>query len=48
MSSPGDPAWIAQSIGSYYHLVDRIIVSYDRSGRSWAGHPFSVRSHWID
>lgn len=38
----GDPAWIAESIGSYYHLVDRIIVSYDRSGRSWAGHPLSV------
>ena len=27
----------------YYHLVDRIVVSYDRSGRSWAGHPLSVR-----
>jgi len=38
----GDPAWIPQSIGSYYHLVDRIIVSYDRSGRSWAGHPLSI------
>ncbi len=39
----GDPAWIAQSIGSYYHLVDRIVVSHDRSGRSWAGHPLSVQ-----
>jgi hypothetical protein len=39
----GDPAWIAQSIGSYYHLVDRIVVSYDRSGRSWAGHKLSVQ-----
>lgn len=38
----GDPAWIAQSIGSYYDLVDRIIVSYDRSFRSWGGHPLSV------
>jgi hypothetical protein len=38
----GDPAWIPQSIGSYYGLVDRIIVSYDRQGRSWSGAPLSV------
>lgn len=38
----GDPAWIAQSIGSYYDHVDRIVVSYDRSGRSWTGAPLSV------
>jgi GT2 family glycosyltransferase len=38
----GDPAWIVESIGSYYDLVDRIVVSYDRSFRSWGGHPLSV------
>ncbi|MGR0318707.1 hypothetical protein [Agromyces sp. ZXT2-3] len=39
----GDPAWIGQSLGSYYDLVDRIVVSYDRSHRSWSGHPLSVQ-----
>ncbi len=38
----GDPAWIASSIGSYYDMVDRIVVSFDRSGRSWTGAPLSV------
>lgn len=38
----GDPAWIPQSIGSYYGLVERIFVSYDRHGRSWSGAPLSV------
>lgn len=38
----GDPAWIPQSVGSYYDLVDRIFVSYDRRGRSWSGAPLSV------
>jgi hypothetical protein len=38
----GDPAWVGRSLRSYYGLVDRIVVSYDRSGRSWAGHPMSV------
>ncbi len=38
----GDPAWIAQSIRSYYGIVDRIVVSYDRSGLSWSGAPLSV------
>ncbi|WP_396655855.1 hypothetical protein [Microbacterium sp.] len=38
----GDPAWAAQSIHSYYHLVNEIVVSFDRSRRSWAGHPLSV------
>ena len=38
----GDPAWIPESIGSYYGLVDRIVVSYDRAGRSWSGAPLSV------
>ncbi|GLI27362.1 hypothetical protein ARHIZOSPH14_16040 [Agromyces rhizosphaerae] len=38
----GDPAWIAQSIGSYYGIVDRIVVSYDAGGGSWGGAPLSV------
>lgn len=38
----GDPAWIPQSVGSYYDHVDRIIVSYDRSHRSWTGDELSV------
>lgn len=32
-----DPAWIEESISSYYDLVDTIVVSYDADGRSWAG-----------
>lgn len=38
----GDPAWIPQSIGSFYRLVDRIVVSYDEQGLSWSGHPLST------
>ncbi len=38
----GDPAWAGESIASYYGMVDRIVVSFDRHHRSWAGHPLSV------
>jgi hypothetical protein len=38
----GDPAWVPESLGSYYGLVDSIVVSYDRSGRSWSGAPLSI------
>jgi hypothetical protein len=38
----GDPAWSAQSIASYYDIVDRIVVSYDIDGVSWTGHPIEV------
>lgn len=38
----GDPAWVEQSIASYYDMVDRIVVSYDRDARSWSGAPLSV------
>lgn len=38
----GDPAWVQQSIASYYDLVDRIIVSYDQDARSWSGAQLSV------
>ncbi|RPF26393.1 hypothetical protein [Georgenia muralis] len=49
----GDPAWLGHSVGSYYPFVDRIIVSYDRRGLSWSGHPMSVsqaleRVRWLD
>ncbi len=38
----GDPAWVEQSIASYYRLVDRIIVAFDSDGRSWSGLPMAV------
>ena len=38
----GDPAWATQSLRSYYDLVDLVVVSFDRSHRSWAGHPLEV------
>jgi hypothetical protein len=34
-----DPAWLQESIQSYYDLAARIVVSYDKSGRSWTGKP---------
>ncbi|MDF8266500.1 hypothetical protein [Luteipulveratus flavus] len=37
-----DPAWVEESIGSYYDLVDRIVVSYDGNGVSWTGAPIRV------
>jgi hypothetical protein len=37
-----DPAWVEKSIQSYYGLVQRIVVSYDKSGRSWTGKPLPV------
>ena len=38
----GDPAWARESVSSYYHLVSRLVVSFDAEGRSWAGHPLRV------
>lgn len=38
----GDPAWARESLRSYYHLVDSVIVAFDRGHRSWAGHPLQV------
>lgn len=38
----GDPAWATESLRSYYHLIDRVVVSFDRNHRSWAGHPLDV------
>ena len=37
-----DPAWLAESVRSYYELAHRIVVSYDGSGRSWTGKPLPV------
>ena len=34
-----DPAFIEESVRSYYPLVRRIVASYDRSHLSWSGHP---------
>jgi len=37
-----DPAWIEQSVRSYYDVVDEIIVSYDRNRLGWTGTPVPV------
>lgn len=37
-----DPAWVEESIASYYDLVETIVVSYDRNGISWSGTPVAV------
>lgn len=34
-----DPAWVEDSIRSYYDLVDRIVVSFDDSDTGWTGKP---------
>ena len=34
-----DPAWVEESVRSYYDLVDKIVVSFDESGISWSGVP---------
>lgn len=38
-----DPAWVEASVLSYYHLVNRIIVSYDEDGKGWTGVPIDIR-----
>lgn len=38
----GDPAWATESLRSYYPLVEKVFVSFDRNHRSWAGHPLAV------
>ena len=37
-----DPHFLRESITAYYGLVERIVVSYDRSGTSWTGTPLPV------
>jgi hypothetical protein len=36
------PAWLEESVQSYYELVHRIVVSYDKSGLSWTGLPLPI------
>lgn len=38
----GDPAWTAESVGSYYPFVDRLVVSHDAQNLSWSGHELEV------
>lgn len=42
MCSSDLPAWATESLRSYYRLVDRVYVSFDADGRSWAGHQLRV------
>jgi hypothetical protein len=37
-----DPAFLAQSLRSYYPLVDRIVVLYDEAGLSWSKRPLEI------
>jgi hypothetical protein len=37
-----DAEFVEQSVASYYDLVDRLVVSYDASGRAWNGVPLDV------
>ncbi len=37
-----DPAWIEASLLSYYDYVERIVVSYDESGKSWTGNSINI------
>ena len=39
-----DPTWIEESVGSYYPIVDEIIVSYDVDGRAYTGVPLPVET----
>jgi hypothetical protein len=37
-----DPHFVAASVRAYLPLVERLVVSFDRHHRSWAGHPLDV------
>ena len=37
-----DPAWLETSIQSYYDIVDKIVVSYDRNKVGWTGSPLPI------
>ena len=37
-----DPNFLAESLRSYYHRVERIVLSYDRTATSWTGTPLPV------
>jgi hypothetical protein len=32
-----DPSWVEESVAAYYPHVERIVVSYDKTGTSWTG-----------
>lgn len=38
----GDPAFLEESVSSYYSLVDRIVASYDVDSIGWTGAPLKV------
>jgi len=38
-----DPAWIEESVLSYYDIVDEILVSHDRNSRGWTGAPIAAQ-----
>lgn len=38
----GDPAWVRDSVLSYYDLVSTIVVSYDQDHRGWRGNELPV------
>jgi hypothetical protein len=37
-----DPSFLGASLRAYYHLVDRVVLSYDVTGTSWTGTPLPV------
>lgn len=37
-----DPAWLETSIQSYYDIVEKIVVSYDRNKVGWTGRPLPI------
>lgn len=38
----GDPAWVAERVGSCYDLVSQIVVSFDGDNRAWGGGELEV------
>lgn len=39
-----DPAWIENSVLSYYDKVEKIVVSYDENSMSWTGRSLNVEA----
>ncbi|WP_314506974.1 hypothetical protein [uncultured Microbacterium sp.] len=37
-----DPSFLRESLTSYYHFVDRIVLSFDRAALSWTGTPLPI------
>ncbi|WP_454729805.1 hypothetical protein [Cellulosimicrobium protaetiae] len=37
-----DPSFLRASLLAYYHLVDRVVLSYDETSTSWTGTPLPV------